>query len=436
MSITEVKLSNFKSFHKASILLNKFNIIVGANASGKSNFIQFFKFIRDISEFGMDDAISMQGGSEYLFNMNHPMDNSLTGMIVDNTIREFFPHSEKGVGFKIFENSYELAIEFSDKKTFIKSVSDSIINKCEFFEYTQINKDKYESTSSLGLGSIVFSNNDGELSLDLRLPPGVKGDTLKDSFYQYRFLERLVKHKAVHLGKRQSIMEIDLPLFFPSIGFDFKRMLQSVSIFDIDPKLIKKAQPVTGRHDLESDGSNLAAVIRRLGKNSSTKRQMENIINDLLPFVEGISIKKLADNVIIRIKEKFKSNNLFPAFLLSDGTINLTALSIVLFFENKPLKIIEEPERNIHPHLISKIIDLMRDASEESQIITTTHNPEIVRNANIEELLLVSRNQVGDSRVTKPSEQEEISDFLRNNLGIEELYIQNILEKYSSKENA
>jgi predicted ATPase len=189
------------------------------------------------------------------------------------------------------------------------------------------------------------------------------------------------------LARRESLLHISPPWVL--FGFDLIERINDIGIFDIDAKITKKAQPVTGRRDLEADGSNLAAVVRRLSRNNTTRRQMANIIKSLLPFIEAISVKKLEDNVIIRIREKFESANLFPAFLLSDGTLNLTALCVVLFFENKALKIIEEPERNVHPHLISKIMGLMRDASEESQILTTTHNPEMVKHARVDELIVL-----------------------------------------------
>lgn len=434
MAIKEVHLSNFKSFYKASIILGNFNVVVGANASGKSNFIQFFKFIKDISEFGMDDAVSMQGGSEYMFNANHPRENILVAKIVDDTKQEFTASKDNGIGFEVTSNTYELNLHMSDKKTYIISVNDKFTYTCEFHSYKQIKKEQYEKSKYLGSGKIIISNRDGEVTGDYKLPRGVNSTNVADSVMQFWFLDRIITENRLQVGRRQTLLEADIPTFV-YFGYNLKKRLQGISIFDIDPKLIKKAHPITGRHDLEPDGSNLAAVVRRLVKNPTTKRQMENVINDLLPFVEGISIKKLADNVIIRIKERFKSDKLFPAFLLSDGTINLTALSIVLFFENKPMKIIEEPERNIHPHLISRVMDLMRDASEESQIITTTHNTEIVRHANLDDLILISRDSLGDSVISKPGEEEEISRFLKHNLGIEELYIQNILEKYSKKAN-
>jgi predicted ATPase len=117
-----------------------------------------------------------------------------------------------------------------------------------------------------------------------------------------------------------------------------------------------------------------------------------------------------------------------PASLISDGTINITALIIALFFEKKPLTIIEEPERNIHPYLISKVVEMMKDASNNIQILVSTHNPEIVKLADLENLLLISRDKEGFSVISRPSEKENVKTFLKNEIGIEELYIQNLLE--------
>ena len=44
MAIKRIKVSNFKSFDAVDLELSKFNMVIGANASGKSNFIQAFKF--------------------------------------------------------------------------------------------------------------------------------------------------------------------------------------------------------------------------------------------------------------------------------------------------------------------------------------------------------------------------------------------------------
>jgi len=134
----------------------------------------------------------------------------------------------------------------------------------------------------------------------------------------------------------------------------------------------------------------------------------------------------LDKSLLLKFQEKYCKEYL-PAFLISDGTINITALIIALYFEAKPFVIFEEPERNIHPHLISRLVEMMKDASAKKQIIITTHNPEILKYADLNDILLVSRDEEGFSNIIRPGEKEEVKIFLENEIGIEELYIQNLL---------
>ncbi|MBU4305038.1 MAG: AAA family ATPase, partial [Candidatus Omnitrophica bacterium] len=70
MSIKRIRVTNFKSFEKLEVDFGKFNVLIGANASGKTNFVQIFEFLRDIANSGLNNAVSMQGGVEYLRNIN------------------------------------------------------------------------------------------------------------------------------------------------------------------------------------------------------------------------------------------------------------------------------------------------------------------------------------------------------------------------------
>lgn len=435
MSISKVQLRNFRSFHEASIELGKFNVVIGANASGKSNLIQFVKFLRDIRSFGIDDAISMQGGSEYVLNANHPEENRMWGRITSDGNRVHFEDQRSGVGLEIQRTCYEIEIEMSRTRAHVKAVDDRLVNTCRFFRYRgPPEEDVWEEVESLGVGLISMSIAGGKPLMDIQAPVSVDVGKLRRNVLEIRMFDSFTGGWVIGGGKTESLLEVGLPAW-SVIGYELLGTVSGTGVYDIDPRVMKRAQPVTGRHDLEADGSNLAAVIRRLCKNPTTRRQIENVIRDLLPFVERVSTKKVADSVMIGVKERFGSANEFPAFLLSDGTLSLTALCVVLFFQDRVLKIIEEPERNIHPHLISKMVGLMREASEESQIITTTHNPEIVRHAGIDDLVLVSRNHIGDSEVSRPGTVEEVRDFLSAKLGIEELYIQNILERYRNSED-
>ncbi|WP_456439167.1 AAA family ATPase, partial [Caldithrix abyssi] len=64
--ITKIDVKNFKSFDHLNIELSNFNVVIGPNASGKSNFVQIFRFLKDIEQLGLENAVSLQGGVEYL----------------------------------------------------------------------------------------------------------------------------------------------------------------------------------------------------------------------------------------------------------------------------------------------------------------------------------------------------------------------------------
>ena len=68
--IKRIRISNFKSFKDVDLELDDLNLIIGSNASGKSNFVQVLKFIKDFMQYGLDSAISIQGGIDELCNIN------------------------------------------------------------------------------------------------------------------------------------------------------------------------------------------------------------------------------------------------------------------------------------------------------------------------------------------------------------------------------
>jgi predicted ATPase len=167
--------------------------------------------------------------------------------------------------------------------------------------------------------------------------------------------------------------------------------------------------------------------LKKILADKKNREQFLYLMRNLLPFINKMDVEKFADkSLLVKLQEAYYKEYL-PATLISDGTINLTALILALYFEEKPLIIIEEPERNIHPHLISKVVEMMKEASENKQIIVTTHNPEVVRYAGLENLLLIYRDKEGFSHISRPADKIEVKTFLEQEIGIEELYVENLL---------
>jgi predicted ATPase len=422
MGIKRIKVSNFKSFRDLEVNLSNFNVFIGANASGKSSFVQIFDFLRNISKNGLSNAISMQGGIEYLRNINVGSDNPLSFEIkVDSPkIRRIEKETDKTLIYReAYETKYNFTINFSNKNSEeFEIIKDELIIKFKY--YRDFNKNK--NVKEIGAVNLILFNNKGKLDVEIE----------KKNFKNINNFE--LKRESIippffndiDLTKRQLILETPFAFF---IEPPLEEILDGISIYNINPTLPKRATPITGKAELEEDGSNLAIVLKNIIENKEKERKFSNLIKDILPFVDKMDVEKFADkSLLFKLKETYILNEYIPASLLSDGTINITALIIALYFEQKKIAIFEEPERNIHPHLISRIVEMFSDASSKKQLIITTHNPEIIKHINLENLFLVHRDKDGFSRITKPVEKEEVKLFLENDMGIDDLYIQNLLE--------
>ena len=62
MRISEIRLRNWKNFKEASASLSRRAFVVGPNASGKSNFLDAFRFLRDVAGDGLHQAVTSRGG--------------------------------------------------------------------------------------------------------------------------------------------------------------------------------------------------------------------------------------------------------------------------------------------------------------------------------------------------------------------------------------
>ncbi|KZX09993.1 AAA family ATPase [Methanobrevibacter filiformis] len=117
--LTNLKIENFKTFKNIDINLKNFNLLIGSNASGKSNFVSIFRFLNDIANVGLNDAISNQGGIKYLKNL---INENNTPLKIETKAEEKFgfPVIEKEIHYfiEIFDIDYKLSIDFIENSGF------------------------------------------------------------------------------------------------------------------------------------------------------------------------------------------------------------------------------------------------------------------------------------------------------------------------------
>jgi len=420
--------------------LNPFNIVIGANASGKTNFVDVFGFLRDITNYGLENALSMHGGSEYFPNANiGRAEPSLFKVRSELPTQTRMIRVKEGLmRIRPYDIVYSFKIRFKRRGAGFEIVEDTLFQKCRV---TIRSEDK---TGEVNTGEVTFllSKSGKQITIGMITSPGLPLN-YKSVFRQYlripyeeeevKTVGKEIKYTFVDFYAPANTLILEIPVFSYPIIRNLENNLSELSIYSFAPELSKMAVPIRGKAELEEDGRNLAIVLKDILKVQDKKRKFTNLLKDLLPFVDDLAIERFADKSLLMTLKETYGKTYFPASILSEGTINITALILSLFFEEKLLKIIEEPERSIHPQIISKLVGMMRESSEKTQIIMTTHNPQFVKYANIEDILLISRDNDGFSVISRPSKEKKLKSFLKSDLGIDDLYVQNILEFITKK---
>ena len=397
--IKKVRAVNFKSFESIDVDLSDLNVVIGQNSAGKSNFISIFQFIRDVSTVGLNNAISLQGGLEYLLNFKKSGEGHMEIEILLDTKRNVAIRGPKEIKFSVV--SYKLLIfPFKKKKGMQKYVEEVKIK----IQNARNNPGETSEITIISENGKLRTGNDNKDIANEYFPSGsIFGVPFNKDF--------------------GSLLRILLLSFFLGYG-----SAMGIQVYDFDSKLSKRAIPITGKAELESDGSNTALVLREILTNPDNRKKFISYVKVCLPFVNAVSVENQLDkSILFKISETYNSKTDIPAPIISDGTVEILSIIDALFFERNNLIIIEEPERNLHPHLISNLMNLFLEAAQKKQIIITTHNPEIIKYVGLNNLYIIDRDTNGSSKVSVASDRNEIKAFLKEKIGVEELFIDGIL---------
>jgi predicted ATPase len=102
--INRIEIENFKSIRKMNLELRQINILIGANGAGKSNFIGFFKLLRNIYDRTLQSYIAEEGGADNILYFGLKQSDYLEGTVeFNNTNRYYFQLNPNQEGYLYFE---------------------------------------------------------------------------------------------------------------------------------------------------------------------------------------------------------------------------------------------------------------------------------------------------------------------------------------------
>ena len=408
MFISNIQIKNFKTFKDEKIDLNDFNVLIGACASGKTNFVEILEFLKDVS-VNFHNAIKRHDGI-YLknFNLLDENDESHLKVTFEKDNSDYSVELNGSIGL---ENQITISVDSLDYEIYFKFAQ----NGCEVInEHVALNCKILKEDQSFE--NIIHINNDSG-KVKARFDHDLEFLKITD------IIPNNICDIVANNFKKENIPIINSPL--SSIPINWGGVFNNISSYDFDSKFLKNLNVIEDEVSLTKYGANLPIVLNSILNNDEERERFILFLNQFLPYVKDVNVEKILDEEkIFMILEKYNDVKI-PAPFISDGTSTIIALIIATYFQENRIIVIEEPERHIHPTLISKLILMFKSVSNK-QVIITTHNSEVLKHVNLDDILFISRNNKGFSDIYNLSENDSLKPFIEE-LGIDYVFVNDYL---------
>jgi hypothetical protein len=363
--LTSLRLGDFKSFKDQTIPLAPLTLLVGANASGKSNFFDAIRFLQGI---GLD----------------MPLTEVLLGRWEGG--REIWPGLRGGVAeaARLGTDAFRMVSEWRPGLT---GKIDPIGPSCPT------------------LGHLIeCSTADQPMVIWERLkagePPSYLFDTEADAL---RGKRGLTEGGTIRVAMRRSGRGNNVTSEYPASrsllgqiamrppeqvlpgvldGCEVLREAMRGSVFlDISPPRMRDYRPRQAR-ELGAQGENISPVLREYCQDPGRQADLIDWISELCaPAIVDIRFDETRhQEVMLELVETGEVP--ISARSLSDGTLRfLGILAALLTAPEGSMLLIEEIENGLHPTRANLLVGLLEQATRERgvQVIATTHSPLVLQ---------------------------------------------------------
>ena len=348
--LTRVVVRNYKSIGACDVSPAQLCFLVGANGSGKSNFLDALRFVSDSLNFSIDHALRDRGGIGEVRRRSsgHP---THFGIRLEFALAKWRGHYSFTVGAKP-QRGYEVKSE-----------------ECHVVPLS-------------GEGAHYYKVERGRVRRStFRQPPVAAAD-------------RLYLVTVSGLDAFRVVYDV----------------LSTNGFYNLNPEAIRDLQPPDPGTILKRDGSNAASILHNLSVSAPDfKQRIERYLGKVVPGVQGVDRRQIGSRETLEFRQKVRGAQHpwhFSANNMSDGTLRALGVLVALFQGSaqngakQRLVGIEEPEVALHPAAVGVLIDSLRDAAERAQILVTSHSPDLLDNDEISaDSIIAVVLEDGESRI-------------------------------------
>ena len=373
--ITSIRLVNFKNFADETLRVGPFTVIVGANASGKSNIRDAFRFLHGIGRgYTLAEILGRKygGGGQVEWR-------SIRGAA--NEIIRFGQSLfslEVGVNLNGIELHYSIEVSSLPDKDNPQKIDKFWVSREQLIS---------------GATSVFHSYGSGERpEIEESLEPYI--DIHPDKPFLTQLL--LYRQKVELLSPDDQAVAEQLHSIFANMRF-----LELSSAQMREPSF-------PGANILGDSGENLPTVLEEICADPERKKILADWLSELTPMdVADFEFPRdPRGRVYLMLGEA--NGRKVSADSASDGTLRFLAMLAALLSENsKGLYFFEEIDTGIHPARQWLLLELIEKqaAKNNIQIMTTTHAPDLLTFANdstFENMSVVCRLEDSHDSIIRP----------------------------------
>jgi predicted ATPase len=345
-------LENWKSFRYAELPLDPLTVLIGTNASGKSNVVEALEFLQRIANgehieaalAGNKTLPSIRGGVEWA--ARKPETNFILQVLVSG---------------------------YDDNQDYLYSIT------VETGKITQV------IDESLIL--LTYKSNENEEVVQEKLFQTNKPSSNTPSIV-VEFSDTAII-KPQEFRRNQSILSQLIGLSMKMVeAINFvSQTLQNLFVLNPIPSQMRYYSRLS--ESLESDGSNIAGVLEALP--DEQKVAVESKLSEYIQYLPEGDIKKIWTEPVTRLKidavlycqEEWKPGEIteIDARSMSDGTLRFLAILTALLTRPEGSQIvIEEIDNGLHPSRAALLVKILKEIGSKRNIdiLLTTHNPALL----------------------------------------------------------
>ena len=206
-------------------------------------------------------------------------------------------------------------------------------------------------------------------------------------------------------------------------------LLRSLRGVDIDVAAARRPAGANGPTSrLKGDASNLGLYLQHLAEHEPVV--FDQVQRDARTFVPGLRevvfrpTSGAVEGVVTQLVERGLDG---PTDLGEASFGSVRALALLAFLHDPdPARItcVEEIDHGLHPYVLDRLVELLREASQRTQLLIATHSPALVNRLHADELIVCERDADGASRIPAISAEDvrRMEEALHGELELGELW--------------